>query len=154
MISFLRSPKDFGAGLLYVALGGTAVIMARAYDFGTAERMGPGYFPSLIGGCLILIGVASILRSSIVLGDGVSAFAWRPFILIGASVVLFAAALPRLGLIPALAILLLVAALARPAARLSLMGAGAAALLIAFCALVFVKGLGLSMPLFGPWLGM
>jgi hypothetical protein len=34
------------------------------------------------------------------------------------------------------------------------MGAGAAALLIAFCALVFVKGLGLSMPLFGPWLGM
>jgi hypothetical protein len=153
MISFLRSPKDFGAGLLYVTLGGAAVIMARDYDFGTAERMGPGYFPSLIGGCLILIGVASILRSSIVF-DGVSAFAWRPFILIGASVVLFAAALPRLGLIPALAILLLVAALARPAARLSLMGAGAAALLIAFCALVFVKGLGLSMPLFGPWLGM
>lgn len=154
MISFLRSPKDLGAGLLYVALGGAAVIMARDYDFGTAERMGPGYFPSLIGGCLILIGVASILRSSIVFGGGVPAFAWRPFILIGASVVLFAAALPRLGLIPALVILLLVAALARPAARLSLMGAGAAALLIAFCALVFVKGLGLSMSLFGPWLGM
>ena len=100
-----------------------------------------------------MIGIASILRATIVSGDGVTAFAWRPFILIGASVVLFAGALPRIGLIPALVILLVTAASARYAARFSLIGVAAAALLIAFCALVFVKGLGLSMPLFGPWLG-
>ena len=154
MLSFIRNPKDFGAGLLYAVLGGAAVIMAREYHFGTAERMGPGYFPSLIGGCLIFIGVTSILRSTIVTAGGVTPFAWRPFILIGASVVLFAATLPRIGLIPALVILLVTAASARYAARFSLIGVAAAALLIAFCALVFVKGLGLSMPLFDPWLGM
>jgi hypothetical protein len=153
MTPLIRSPKDFGAGLLYLALGGAAVFIARDYDFGTAGRMGPGYFPSLIGGCLALIGAVSILRSIVVSSDPARQVAWRPLALITASVILFAAALPRIGLVPALVVLLLIATLARREAHFSLIGIAAAALLIAFCALVFVKGLGLAMPLFGPWLG-
>ena len=57
----IRNPKDFWAGLLYVVLGLAAVYIAQDYEMGTATRMGPGYFPTLLGGFLALIGVVSLV---------------------------------------------------------------------------------------------
>ncbi len=66
MNSLIRSPKDFWAGLLYAGFGGAAVLIARDYGMGSSSRMGPGYFPTVLGGLLLLIGIASLVRSFLV----------------------------------------------------------------------------------------
>ena len=60
MRPLVRSPKDFGAGLVYVVFGVAAVWIGRDYPFGTGARMGPGYFPSVLGGLLVLFGLAGL----------------------------------------------------------------------------------------------
>ena len=57
---FIRSPKDFWAGILFIAFGTAAIAIAVNYPVGTAGRMGPGYFPRGLGILLILIGVRTI----------------------------------------------------------------------------------------------
>jgi hypothetical protein len=143
--------KDFVAALLYLASGAAVIYWGVDYGMGVAGRMGPGYFPVIVGGCLIFIGTISAFRA-VVAREQVGAVTIRPLLLITLSAVLFAYFLQRLGLIVSLAILLVVAALAREHARFSLVGSIAAVGLIAFCALVFVKGLGLPVPLVGYWL--
>ncbi len=44
----IRSPKDFWTGVIYVGFGAAAWWIARDYSFGTASRMGPGYFPTVL----------------------------------------------------------------------------------------------------------
>ena len=59
----IRHPKDFVAGLLFVAVGIAAIVIAANYPLGTAARMGPGYFPRILGILLILLGSALALRA-------------------------------------------------------------------------------------------
>ena len=54
--------KDFWAGLMFVGTGATAMFIARDYAFGSTLRMGPGYFPSMLGGVLILFGIAIMVK--------------------------------------------------------------------------------------------
>ena len=53
----LRNNKDFWAGMMFVGTGAGAMFIARHYPFGTTLRMGPGYFPIVLGGILILFGI-------------------------------------------------------------------------------------------------
>ena len=53
----IRSQIDFWSGLLFVAIGVTAVVLAQEYGFGTSARMGPGYFPPCSAGLLALLGL-------------------------------------------------------------------------------------------------
>jgi hypothetical protein len=106
-----RSNKDFIAGLVFIAIGVLAVAVARGYPFGTAMRMGSGYFPTVLGGILILLGVWVMvrgLRSGEKLKSG---WGWKPLALIVLSIVLFGFVMPRFGLIPALVAVLFVSAL-------------------------------------------
>jgi hypothetical protein len=57
----LRSNKDFWAGVMLIAIGVASIIIARGYPFGSTMRMGPGYFPSLLGGILALFGIYVIV---------------------------------------------------------------------------------------------
>lgn len=59
----MRGRQDFFAGTIYAAFGLAAILIGRDYEMGTATRMGPAYFPSVLGGLLLLIGVISIARS-------------------------------------------------------------------------------------------
>lgn len=97
----LRNNKDFLAGLLFIAIGVLAVAVARDYPIGTAMRMGSGYFPTVLGGILILLGawvtVRGIRSGEKVMGE----WGWKPLALIALSIVLFGS-LMQLGLIPAL----------------------------------------------------
>ena len=106
----LRNNRDFLAGLIFVLIGVLAVAVARDYPMGTAMRMGSGYFPAVLGGILILLG-AWVLARGIRSGEKVKGeWGWKPLALVALSIVLFGFLMARLGLIPALAAVLVVSA--------------------------------------------
>lgn len=149
----IRNPRDFWAGAIYLALAAVVIFVGRDYAQGTSERMGPGYFPFVLGVLLGLLGVASMVRSLARPGLPIGTFAWRPLILVLGATVLFAFLVPRAGVVVALAVLIVVGALASRFSRPDAVSLTAMIGLIAFCVLVFVKGLGVPMPLLGTWLG-
>src|SRR4051812_15803810 len=52
----LRAPKDFWSGIMFLAFAAVGLIASRDYSLGTSLRMGPGYFPILLGSVLALLG--------------------------------------------------------------------------------------------------
>jgi hypothetical protein len=144
--------KDFWIGAIYLAIGGGGWLIARDYTFGTAGRMGPGYFPSIIAVLLVGFGAASILRAWRTQGDAVGRLNLKGLILVAGSVAAFGYLLPRAGLVVATVALVLLSALASARFRLGLAPLAGLAALVAFCVGVFVYGLGIPMPLAGSWL--
>lgn len=142
----VRSPKDFWAGLIFVAIGGGFVLLAQQYRLGDLHRMGPAMFPTLVGALLTALGVVMALRAFALDGTAVPRFHARPVGVSLLAIVLFAVALQWLGLVAAVAVLVLVGAQAarnvRPLENLAL-----AAAMIAFSVAVFVWLLGLPLPL-------
>jgi Tripartite tricarboxylate transporter TctB family len=149
----VRNPRDFWAGAIYLALAIVAIWIGRSYPQGTSARMGPGYFPTALGSILAVFGVVAIGRSFLRPGEAISALAWRPLILVLGATVLFGLLLERVGVLIALPCLIVVGALASRNSRLNATSIAAMVALIAFCVVVFVKGLGLPMPLIGTWFG-
>jgi hypothetical protein len=153
----LRPPaqhtKDFWAGLLYIAFGAAAVLIGRDYTFGTASRMGAGFFPTVLGGLLIVIGILSVLRAYLRHGDRVGAFAWRPLVTIGLATILFAPLLPAAGLPITLLALGLLVATASQSFRIEVRATLGLVLLVGLCTLVFVRGLNVPLPVLGYWFG-
>ncbi|MGO4285841.1 tripartite tricarboxylate transporter TctB family protein [Bosea sp. TAB14] len=146
----LRIRQDILCGALFVALGGTFALSARHLSFGTANRMGPGYFPSLLSLALVAIGLVLILRGWRS-GEGKEvAVPWRGLAIILASPVVFGLVLLPLGFVPAVAATALLSAFAsrqsRPASALA-----TAVVLMALCWVVFILGLRLSIPVLGTW---
>jgi hypothetical protein len=146
MLTSLRTNRDFWAGLMLIGLGAAAVLIARDYTFGTAVRMGPGYFPSLLGGLLVVFGIyllAKGLRSREQIEGN---WSLRALIVLPLSMVLFGVLMDRAGFIPALAVLIFGSALAGTEFRfieVALLTVG----LTIFSVLVFIWGLGLPYPL-------
>ena len=142
----IRSPKDFWAGLIFIAIGGGFVLLAQQYRLGDMHRMGPAMFPTLVGALLAVLGVIIALRALAFEGEPVPRFCLRPIGVSLLAIVLFGVALQWLGLIAAVAVLVLVGAYAardvRPLENLAL-----AAVMIAFSVAVFVWLLGLPLPL-------
>lgn len=144
----LRNNKDFLAGLLFFALGVLTIFFARNYPMGLAARMGPGYFPAVLGGILCVFGLVVMIRG---LRSGArvqGTWGWRPLGLITLSIVIFGFTMEKLGLVPALILLFFVAALAGREFRFKEVLL-LAVLMSAFAAAVFVYGLQLPYPLFG-----
>ena len=106
----LRGSKDILAGLLFLAIGAAAMVVARDYPFGTAMRMGSGYFPTVLGGILLLFGVFLMARGAGSQATAPIAWGWKPLACIVVSMLLFGFLLPRFGLVPALAALFFAAA--------------------------------------------
>lgn len=152
MPRLVRDPKDFWSGVLFVAAGLAAVVLIRQHSMGTATRMGPAYFPAILGGLLALLGLAAVVRSLVVRGARVGSLALGKVAFVLGSNVLFGVLLRGLGLGPALVALVLVSAYASQ--RFSWGAATILAVgLAVFGVVVFVKALGLPMPVVGPWLG-
>ena len=142
----IRSPKDFWAGLIFITIGGGFVLLAQQYRLGDMHRMGPAMFPTLVGALLAVLGAIIALRSFAFEGEPVPRFYLRPIGVSLLGIVLFGVALQWLGLIAAVAVLVLVGAYAardvRPLENLAL-----AAVMIVFSVAVFVWLLGLPLPL-------
>jgi len=148
-LEFSRS-KDFWAGVMLIVTGAAAVILARDYAFGTMLRMGPGYFPSVLGGVLVLFGLyllAQGLRGGEMIEGNLSL---RALIVLPLSLVMFGLLMDHAGFVPALMALIVGSAAAGSEFKLTealLLAAG----LTAFAVLLFVWGLGLPYPLIAGW---
>jgi hypothetical protein len=139
-------PKDFYAGLLFIAFGVFAIIVGRNYPVGTAARMGPGYFPRLLGILLIVLGAALSLIALRGQGPALPGWKWRPISIVLLSVVAFGLVLTHAGLVLSTIGLIVAASMAnrefRP--RESLLSG---LLLAGLSVGVFVIGLKLQLPI-------
>ena len=100
-----RSNRDFFAGLMFFGIGIMAILIAREYPFGSTLRMGPGYFPIILGGILGLFGIyimgKGLRRKEKIQGN----WSVRAFIVLPVVTILFGILMERAGFIPALAVL-------------------------------------------------
>jgi hypothetical protein len=108
----IKNAKDFWAGLMFLAFGAGFVVAARGYPMGSAVRMGPAYFPTVLGIVLALLGAAILLKSFAAERAAVPRFALRPLLLVLLAIVLFALLLKPLGLVLSTLVLVLVGAYA------------------------------------------
>jgi hypothetical protein len=141
-----RNRQDFWAGLLLLGTGAASLLIAREYPFGTVLRMGPGFFPRVLGGILVLFGLHVMIRGAR-RGEPIQG-GWSPraLILLPLSMVLFGVLVEHAGFVPALAALVFGSAAAGREFRLVevlLLTVAVTALSVA----VFVWALGLPYPL-------
>lgn len=147
-----RSFPDVLAGGIFVLIGGAFVVGSLSYELGTPLRMGPGYFPLLVGVILAALGLA-IVAKGLVAGEVISfgSIPWRAVGVIVIAVVFFGYSVRRLGFVPTSALTALLITLASRRVRIRTALAVAAGLTVA-STLIFVVGLQLRIPLWGPWL--
>jgi hypothetical protein len=146
----IRNNRDVWAGAMLIGTGAASVVIARDYAFGTALRMGPGYFPSVLGGLLVLFGLyvmAQGLRSNEKIEGN---WSLRALVVLPLSLVLFGILMEYAGFIPALMVLVVGSASAGSEFNLKealLLAVG----LTAFAVALFIYGLGLPYPLIAEW---
>jgi hypothetical protein len=151
----IKSQKDFWSGLMFVVTGLGFAAGATNYNFGTSARPGPGYFPFGLGILLAILGALILFKSLSVEsegGDPIGKIGWKPLGLIVLSVVLFGLALPRLGMIISLPLLIFVASLAGDEFKLKEVLLNMVILTVGSWA-IFIKGLNLVIPLWPTFLG-
>lgn len=137
----IRSPQDLGAALIFILIGGIGLYDGIGYGVIEHGELGAGYFPVIVGLLLELVAAGLLARALTVGGPAITGFPWRPALVLTASLVAFAFLVPEAGLVIACLVATLLAALGRksPPWGESIL---IAVLLTAFCALVFVYGLG------------
>ena len=142
----IRSPRDFWAGLFFIAAAVGFMLLSRQYSMGNMHRMGPGLFPTLVGGLLAGLGLIIAARSFAIDGAPLPRFHARPILTGLVAIALFGVALAHFGLVAAVAVLVVVGALASRESR-PLEVAGLIVVLIVFSVGVFAWLLGLPIPL-------
>ena len=151
-MELIRHPKDFWAGVLFIVLGGGACLIALDYSFGTAGRMGPGYFPRALGLLLALLGLILLLRSFKLVGEKISFPTLMPLGIVLLSVFVFGIAVNFLGLVIATILLVLIASTASHEYRWKESVIASIALAI-FVVIAFRYGLKLQLPTWPVFLG-
>ena len=145
----IKSQRDFWSGLMFIGIGIGFAWGAADYSFGTSARPGPGYFPLGLGLLLAVLGGMVLFKAMTIEspdGDPVGAFAWRPLIVILASVALFGFLLPRLGMFICLPLLVLMSSLASD--EFTWKGAVLNAVVLTVMSWgIFIVGLKLTIPL-------
>jgi hypothetical protein len=143
---FIRAPKDFWSGLMFLAFAAVSLLAANGYSMGRGGRMGPGYFPTLLGCVLALLGVILVVRSFAIRGEAIGDIQLRPLVVLTGCVILFGLTIQSLGLVIALSLTTFAAAFAGREARLkeaALLSCG----LTFVAVLIFVFALRLPLPI-------
>jgi len=152
-----KPSNDTLCGLFFITIAIGFGWAAAGYDIGTPRRMGPGFFPLLAAAALGGFGLLIVLRDCLAAGRGRAApapeppVAWAPGARVLAGVLFFGATASGLGLVPSLAVTVLAASRAgHNSWRQSL---AQCLVLTVLCTVIFQMGLGLKLPLLGPWVG-
>jgi hypothetical protein len=147
-----RDLTDILAGLVFIAFGLAFAVMATSYQIGSTLRMGPGYFPFVLG-CILAVLGGVIATKGFLAGEGeaIGAIPWRAVALIIGAVLFFGLSVRGLGLIPSVFVTALVSGFASRRTGLAL-GLLVTVGLTILCILVFVVALRVRVPLVGPWI--
>lgn len=149
----IKSQKDFWSGLMFIVIGIAFAWGATSYNFGSSARPGPAYFPFGLAVLMSLLGALLLFESlSIETDDGepIGAWAWKPLGVIVAAVAVFGWALPHLGMVIALPLLVIGSAMASDEFRWKDAVINAIVLTIG-CWVIFIWGLKLTIPLWPPF---
>ena len=144
----IKSQRDFAAGLMFLVVGIAFAIGATNYTFGSSAKPGAGYFPLLLGVILAVLGALVLFKALTIEsegGDPIGAIAWKPLLLILGAVVVFGATLPRLGMAVAVPLLIIVSSLGGDEVHWKAVVITSVVLTLGSW-IVFVKGLGLTIP--------
>jgi putative tricarboxylic transport membrane protein len=143
----LMNNKRFLSGLMFLGIGGVAIFMAQDYPMGSALRMGPGYFPIVLGGLMGLFGIyeliLGVMKSDPVKGN----WSIRALIVLPLAAVVFGVMMEKVGFVPALIALIFVSAAASNEFKFLEVLISAVVITLASVG-VFIYGLGLPYPLF------
>jgi len=142
-----KQNRDFLAGLMFIVIGAGAMFMARDYPFGSALRMGPGYFPTVLGGLVVLGGIVVFIEGLVKPQNIGRTWSVRALIILPLSALVFGLLMEHAGFVAAVFLLCMLAALASPEFHLKEQVILAAALTFG-CVSLFIWGLGLPYPLF------
>ena len=140
----ITHPQDFWSGLLFIAFGAIGAYLSREFTFGALTKMGPGFLPTILSYLLMTVGAIVTARSFALRGGEIQPSAIKPQVLIVSAIILFALLIERVGLIPTVFIVLIVASFASDEFKLRdavLLGVG----MSLACYLVFIVLLGLSL---------
>lgn len=145
----IKSQRDFFSGLMFIAVGAIFAVGATNYSMGSSAKPGAGYFPLILSVLMAILGAVVLFKSLTIEtegGDPIGDIAWKPLIIIVASIAVFGVALPRLGLFITIPLLVLMVSTA--GGEFSLKGVLLSCLVLtAFSWVVFIWGLNLTIPL-------
>ena len=147
--------RDLLAGIMFIVIGVVFAVGAYNYQMGTAARMGPGFFPRILGFTMaglgvIIAGIGLKNQAAAAASEGIG-WTWKPVIIVTAAVILFGFTLPTLGMIVAITILTILSGIAAHDKNYREL-VFITVIMCIFCAGVFIWGLKLQMKLF-PWSG-
>jgi len=142
----IRNARDFCGGLLLTAFGVFALVLAHGYPTGSAARMGPGYFPNMLGMLLVAIGATLVVTSLRRDGARLPRWPWRPTVVVLGAVVTFGAIVPWAGLALSTVALVFIASAASHEFRLREAAVSGIALAV-LAVLVFGVGLKIQLPI-------
>jgi len=146
----LRDNTGLWSGLLFIGTGAAAIVMAADFRLGSAVRMGPGYFPTALGGILILLGILVLAKGLTDPQPIRGRWSLRALVLLPLSLVLFGVLMEYAGFVPSLLVLIIGSAAAGEEFNV-VEALLLAAILTAGAVGVFVWALGLPFPLLAGW---
>lgn len=143
----IRDQKNFWSGVMFIAFGVFFVGYARQYDMGTAARMGPSYFPTVLGGLMVLLGIIVLIQGlATEQADGkIEPFNFKALVLVLGAVVAFGLLLRPAGLLVALFVLIAVSSFGSHEFKVRdmlLLSIGMSLLVLG----VFIYGLSMTIP--------
>lgn len=150
----VKSQKDFWSGLMFIVVGIGFAFGATYYSFGQSARPGPGYFPFGLGAILAVLGAVTLFTSLTIETEGgepIGSIAWRPLLIILGTLAFFGFALPRLGMVISLPILVIAASFASDEAKLLEAILNAVILTVASW-FIFIYSLKLTIPMWPAFL--
>jgi len=151
----IKSERDFWSGLMFVVVGIVFAVGATNYSMGSSARPGAGYFPLLLSVIMAILGAIVLFKSLTIEtpgGDPIGHVAWKPLIIIVASIAVFAVTIELLGMIASIPILIFIASLAGDEFRWPEV-IGNAVVLTIFSWVIFIYGLKLTIPVWPRFVG-
>ncbi len=149
----IGNQRDFATGVMYILIGGAVSWIASSYDMGTPSRIGPGFFPFWLGLLLAFLGAIVVIGSLRHSGEAVRISGWdlRSGFLVFGAVIIFGATITSIGLVFAVAAVVIISSVASHEFSWPTTLANSAVITL-LCLLLFGYGLKLQFPIFPPFI--
>ena len=145
----VKSQRDFFSGLMFLVVGIVFAVGATNYPMGSSAKPGAGYFPLILSVLMAILGAIVLFKSLTIEtegGDPIGHIAWRPLLVIVASIAMFGLALPRLGMFVTIPMLIVMVSFAGD--EFSWKGVIATSVVLTIGSwVIFIWGLSLTIPL-------